>query len=57
MMENYDEAIENLNEALTIYNKFEQSQNKNNISKTEIFFTIKIDYIIFNRKCHLDISY
>ena len=57
MMKNYDEAIENLNEALTIYNKFEQSQNKNNISKIEIFFTIKIDYIFFNRKCHLDISY
>jgi hypothetical protein len=48
MMQNFDEAIENLNEALTIYNKFEQSQNKNTISKTEIFFTIKIDYIFFD---------
>jgi len=26
MMKNYDEAIENLNEALTIYNKFDKNK-------------------------------
>jgi hypothetical protein len=28
MMKNYDEAIQNLNEALIIYNKFEQKSSR-----------------------------